>query len=144
MALPAAGQNPTAAMLADLLAAALVSFSGMTDVVTSETTGSTSYTDLATAGPSISITGRGTVAFAIWSIVQSSTSGSAVSSVAVSGATTLAASDNYALIVSDSSRSSIGWARLAVNAGSNTYKLRYRVTAGTGTFHTRRLMVWAP
>lgn len=143
MALPSAGQSPTAAMLRALLAA-LMDFASTTTVITTENTGSTSFTDLATVGPSLTITSGGTKALLIWSIVQSTTSGSAVSSIAVSGATTIAASDTGALIVSDGNRSSIGWQLLTINPGSNTYKLQYRVTGGTGTFHTRRLMVLAP
>jgi hypothetical protein len=67
-------------------------------------------------------------------------------SVAISGATTLAAADNIAISL-DGVLASQPW-RLgncfmfdALTAGSNTFTMQYRVTAGTGTFHRRHLIV---
>ncbi len=92
MTMPAPGDKPTAAMLAQLLAALLM-FSGKQTVSTSQTTTSTAYTDLATVGPQVSVTSKGTRALVLWKLTQLTTSGSSASSPAVSGATTIAASD---------------------------------------------------
>jgi hypothetical protein len=66
--------------------------------------------------------------------------------VALSGANTASASDNFALQQEGgSANEAIQMSYVAVqtglSAGSTTFTMKYRVTAGTGTFHRRRLMV---
>lgn len=116
-------------------------------VATSQTTTSTSYTDLATSGPAQTVT-TGAQALVIWhSFITNSGSGNVGHvSVAVSGATTTAASDTWALSY-ESSAASDGIAVATVHLftsltpGSNTFTLKYRVTAGTGTFSSRDIVV---
>lgn len=117
-------------------------------VLTSETTSSTSYTNLATAGPNVTTT-TGTSAFVTCTAFMSNSSAGAqcFMSFVVSGATTLAESDVRALryesgAANDSIRASMR-TRVTLTAGSNTFTARYRVDAGTGTFAHRFLTVEA-
>jgi hypothetical protein len=60
----------------------------------------------------------------------------------ISGATTRAADDTRS--VNHSSNQGMRWGATfieSLNAGSNTFTMRYRVTAGTGTFSARRIGV---
>lgn len=130
--------------IAAAIAALLSGKAGFATVATSQTTASLTYTDLATAGPSVTLTSAGTRALTVWRLVQGSSSGTAVSSVTISGATTVAADDSKGLIVNDTNRTSMGFWLHTITPGSNTFKLQYRVTAGTGTFLDRSLFVLAP
>lgn len=65
-------------------------------------------------------------------------------SFAVSGATTIAASDARALMRNQTNGQRFGSAfylNELLNAGNNTFTLQYRVSAGTGTFSVRRIGV---
>jgi len=141
---PLAGDEVTADLLNGAISDVFGDFLGSHNVATSQTTTSTSYTDLATVGPTATVTSIGTKALVIWACTQSTTSGSCASSPAVSGSTTTAAADSHGTVGSDSGRTAIGWAFFTITPGSNTYTLKYRVTGGTGTFLDRRMMVWAP
>ena len=107
-----------------------------------QNTTSTSYVDLATVN-SVTVT-TGTKVLVIWSnqgYNQSSTSYNYVS-VAVSGATTIAASDDWPRVSYGDKVSSGTFQRIfTVTAGSNTFTMKYRVNAGTGVFYTRSLSV---
>lgn len=115
---------------------------------TNQTTTSTSYVDLTTAGPSVTLT-TGTSAIVFISAVQRNDGGAGnYVSVAVSGATTLAASDGNALYTNqDGAQQRIGGAVMkkltGLTAGSNTFTLKYRVTANTGYFYNRSIAVIA-
>ena len=116
-------------------------------IATSETTASTSFTDLATAGPTVTLTTGTKVLIAVSCIVQNNTSGAeCMVGYDISGASTLgpssvrsyratsnAAADTYA--------GSYVEIREGLTAGSNVLKLEYRVDAGTGTFDERRISV---
>lgn len=120
-------------------------------VATSQTTTATSYSDLATAGPAVTVTigSTGKALIAVHSSIANATS--AVASLvgyAISGATTLAASDTTAIGYT----SSISGAGLragatqlitGLTAGSTTFTAKYRMDPGTGpaSFADRRLMV---
>lgn len=119
---------------------ALLTYSA--EVLTSQTTTSTSYTDLATAGPAVTLT-TGTKALVIVQSNQSSTAGSALMAFAVSGASTIAASDDYhAQNASTNALSACALISLTgLTAGSNTFTAKYRVSAGTGTYKNRRIAV---
>jgi hypothetical protein len=112
-------------------------------VLTSQSTASTSYTDLATPGPSVTIT-TGTRALVM---VQTEAVINAVAlhaaSYEVSGATTVAASDSWAVTDSDAHNMTRTSCHLheGLTAGSNTFKMKYRVTGGTGTWRYRIIMV---
>ena len=117
-------------------------------VTTSEGTTSTSYTDLATAGPAVTST-TGTVALvvitaALW---NPSASGIAHMGCAVSGATTVAALDNDAITIDKSAASTIA-PRMSVailftglTAGSNVFTAKYRTNLATANFKERKIVV---
>ncbi len=118
---------------------------GVSKVTTSETTASTSYVALTTAD-SVTLTTR-TEVLVLFSV---NTRGSGVidTSVAVdvSGATTVAAADgvsNAKAITATTQTWHVGRGVVftGLNAGSNTFALRYKVSGGTGTFLGRILAV---
>lgn len=114
---------------------------------TAQTSTSTSYTDLATVGPDITIT-TGTAALVAASCTLSVNSAAAnvYMSWAISGASPVAASDDWALQMnSDTSGQTIhatSWyMHTGLTGGSQTVTAQYRVTAGTGTWSRRSLIV---
>jgi hypothetical protein len=138
-------RDASAQAIADLAIATLLSSkAGFSSVATSQSTASTTYTDLPTPGPTVNLTSAGTRALALWRLVQYSTAGIAVSAVDVNGATWIPAADANGLLVNDGNRTSVGWAFMTITPGLHTYKLQYRVTGGTGTFLDRQLFVLAP
>lgn len=115
----------------------------------SQTTTSTSFADLATIGPIVTIT-TGTSAFVIISARMSNNTANSntVMGFAVSGATTIAAnSGDDCLWFEDDGTSATGRASTVsfitnLNAGSNTFTAKYLVqTPSTGTFSDRSLAV---
>lgn len=118
-------------------------------VLTSEATASGTFTALATAGPAVTLTTRG-VALAIWGaqMFNATAGASCRMSVAVSGATTIAAQfANAALVTAGSSGDAIrgvGFELFIVNPGSNTFTCQYAAQSATATFINRKLVVWAP
>lgn len=125
-------------------------------VANMETTTTTSYGDnLAHTGPSVTIT-TGTFAIVSFYVYQGNlTAGSAAqTTVQVSGATTIAAADDWyiaidGLAASSTSGSGDNMLRLGrsvafnLTAGSNTFKMVYKCSSGTGVFADRKLVVWA-
>lgn len=116
-------------------------------VGTPQATTSTTFTDLATVGPTVTLTtgARALVLFAA-NEMNSVTNGASVMSVAVSGATTIAAADSNSATLNgitaanaDSCASFIYFS--ALTPGSNTFTCKYRVTSGTGTFSARSITV---
>ena len=117
-------------------------------VATSQTTASSSYTDLATAGPSVTVTTT-TKALVILTAYLTGNVGAEeyFMSVAVSGATTIAAADTQALRI-DISTANEGTQMSVVypvtlTAGSNTFTAKYRRggPAGTLTASDRNITV---
>lgn len=117
-------------------------------VSTSETRTSTTYGDLATVGPTVTVT-TGTVALVIFGTHVSNTNAGQGGRMAVdiSGATTSAASDtNSVLAESGNANDGFQWSYATVidslTAGSNTFRAKYRlVGAGTATFSNRSLSI---
>lgn len=111
----------------------------------SETTTSTSYVDLTTVGPQVVIETGTTVELTMCASMLNSVSGQNFFSVAVSGATTLAASDSNGLFKpigpSSVERPSITVPLTGLTAGVNTFTMKYKVGTGTGTFADRRMHV---
>lgn len=116
-------------------------------VTTSETTASTSYVDLATVGPAITATTGAMAMVGLYTRQSNGTAGANVwTSMAVSGATTLAASDNFALSYDSPVTGSTVYhgtvhMQTGLTPGSNTFTHKYRASSGTGTFNQRRLWV---
>lgn len=119
-------------------------------VNTGETTSSTTYTDLATPGPTVSVTigSTGKALVAIYASLANTTNNYALAGYAVSGGATVAAADLAALQHGSS---------IAIRAGatllhtgltaqqSHTFTMKYRKDAGAGVsdFTGRRIMVSA-
>jgi hypothetical protein len=122
---------------------------GYQRVSTSQGTTSTSYTDLATTGPAVTLT-TGTivkVSLSTW-CGNGTISDGCLMSVAVSGATTRAANDieGVGITLQASANNTIKGGHTVViaglTAGSNVFTAKYRaVTGGTATFLERFLTV---
>ena len=107
-------------------------------VATAQSTSSSSYTDLATVGPAVTLT-TGTKVLVI---CNSWTDGGAWVDFAVSGATTRSASDTTAVSMSNVAPVRNGIATfLTVNAGSNTFTMKYRSNSGASTYQNRQITV---
>lgn len=118
------------------------------NVVTSESTSSTSYADLSTTGPAVTLTLTGTTATVLLSsqIQRNGTGSTGLISVAVSGASTVAASDNASASgVSAIANTSVNIAAIVrltgLTAGSNTFTAKYRVDANSYNFFNRGIVV---
>lgn len=116
-------------------------------VSTSQTTTSTAYTDLATAGPSVSCT-TGTNALIFFSALLSNSTTTNVSKVAVniSGANSEDPRDDWKLMASGTTAANpqrISCCRRMsfMTPGTSTFTLQYGVDGGTGTFATRSIIV---
>jgi len=120
-------------------------------VLTSQSTSSTTYTNLSTVGPTVTVA-TGTVAMVHYAArVSNNQNGSPILfSVAVSGATSISASDDWAVLVehdsSSSDSSSVGRTHLftGLTPGNNTFTMRYRGegTAGwSATYRDREIIV---
>jgi hypothetical protein len=114
------------------------------DVTTGESTSSTSYTDLATVGPTVTVS-TGTSALVFWCATANNTTGFPLVGYAVSGASTVSASDTQAAncVSASSATSTISKFNLqtGLTAGTNVFTLQYKATSGTSTFQRRRIIV---
>lgn len=128
------------------IAAGMPPTSATATVATSQTTTSTSYTDLATAGPAVTVT-TGTKALAFVTCeLNPATSQYCYMSIAVTSATTLAASDAWASYTAVSSggvysRQASAHLFTGLTAGSNIFTAKYRTAASTGGFLNREIVV---
>lgn len=117
-------------------------------VATSQTTTSTSYTDLSTAGPAVTVTTGSYALVIIGGRLSDGSAGQwAYMGFAVSGATTTAAADATALGFGQSATTVDSFVQasqvflVALTPGSNVFTAKYRVTGGTGTFINRNITV---
>lgn len=122
-------------------------------IVTSETTAGTTYVDLATVGPDITITAppSGTVTV-IWSCQASQNTAGLLACMGLdvfdvtAGASVSTASDNQAVIFMAAAVGSLGQQAMTCTYGvtpghSIRFRGKYRTNGGTGTFSRRRLTV---
>ena len=116
-------------------------------VLTSQTTTSTSFTNLTTVGPEVTVeVKKSGVLLILWADEQYvSTTNNTYSSIALSGANTLSASDTQSLINGTTALFGAGTFLLltGLNQGSTTVTMKYRTTGGTATFRNRRMAVLA-
>lgn len=114
-----------------------------------ETTTSTTYTGTlsggaGSAGPSVTqACTRALISFSCRQSTSVATT-NVWTSVAVSGASTIAASDNYATsmdILNAQIFHGLSYVEKGMTQGNNTFQMQYRVSGGTGTFATRRINV---
>lgn len=120
-------------------------------VSTSNTTTGTSYADLATVGPAVTVTtGTSAIMWLAVSVNNSVSGGDNRVDFAISGSTTRAATDTTALIhqtaaANQSHRACVvNMLSGTLTAGSNTFTAKYRITAtggGTGTFIDRHMVI---
>lgn len=114
------------------------------EVLTSQSSSSTSYVNLSTVGPTVTVnTGERALVFLYCFHDNSLSNWSSYMSYAVSGATTVAASDDTALRRQGNTNMQDMTVHLAMGLtpGSNTFQAKYRVAGGTGTWAVRRLIV---
>lgn len=110
-------------------------------VATSETTASTSYVALATAGPAVTIT---TGAWAlVWVLAQITPASGQSGYMGWTDGGAVVAADAHALVASSSALPHRGSSLSlpSLTPGSNTFTAQYRVNSGTGTFANRRIVV---
>lgn len=112
-------------------------------IATGQTTTSTSYTDLATAGPTVSMTtGTKALVFITAGVENNAGTRRAWMSFAVSGATSISASDTTSLMLYGASAAGIGATAVyyldTLTAGSNTFTAKYKSQDGGGVDFGRR------
>lgn len=119
-------------------------------VLTAQTTTSATYVDLATVGPAATVTigSTGRALVTLYTAHNNSVASSVVfMGFAVSGATTVAAADDFALAFTSpvgggGIRHGASWLVTGLNAGSTTFTAKYKISvSGTGTWTDRKLTV---
>ena len=115
---------------------------------TSQTVTSTSYVDMATVGPTVTLTTGTSVLVNVGAFLIANAANNAYMGFTVSGASTLAASDNNSLQWSNASvttnfalRATRQVLVTGLTPGVNTFTSKYRVTGGTGTIADRTISV---
>lgn len=113
-------------------------------VATNESTTSTSYTALATAGPAVTVVvgASGMLEVQVAATLTNSTSAAQYMSFALSGANTVAADDAYSTSISSDSVATSSRTTLltGLTPGSTTVTAQYRVAGGTGSFIRRNIV----
>lgn len=115
-------------------------------VLVAETTTSTSFTDLTTFGPSVSVDTGPAALVVVHGSVENTGAGSSRMAYDVSGASTIAAADNRGIGIAGVAGVVAVMSGVAFHTdltpGTNTFTARYRVASGTGTFQSRRIVVF--
>jgi len=119
---------------------------GVTSAIATELTGgSTSSSSFGQVGAALAVTlTTGTKALVLYSGFAYNASAAAITSVAISGATTIAASDDWGQSTSSptNSRTATIMPFTGLTAGSNTFTIQHRAGGGgTAQFDTRKLVV---
>jgi hypothetical protein len=115
--------------------------------VAPESTTSASYTDLTTPGPTVTVTTGVQALVAVTAEIGNNTGSAAGKvSVEVSGASSIAATDNNALRQesaggSEFQRCSLVYLQTGLTPGSNTFTMKYITVGGISTFNFRNLLV---
>jgi hypothetical protein len=116
-------------------------------VATSETTTSSSYTDLTTSGPAVTLTTGTKALIIITTQLKNEGNFPSYASYAVSGVSTISASDAVGIVwyntANEQLRMSSASRLSTLTAGSNTFTMKYKSTAGgyTSTFVNREIIV---
>ena len=115
-------------------------------VVTSQTTTSTAYTDLATPGPAVTVD-TGPYAFVmVHGAMDNTGAGASRMSFEVTGASAVTAVDINGVGVFGVAGAGAVLSGLVLlttlTPGNNTFTAKYRVNSGTGTFLNRRISVY--
>lgn len=115
----------------------------VTAVAATDTTTSTTYTDLTVGGPAATVTCSRALIFLLSSLSNNTVNADSRMGYDIAGATTFSATDTSSLIHTSATAN----AQLRASAvyvptlttGSNTFTGKYRVTGGTGSFNTPRI-----
>lgn len=122
-----------------------ISGGGNSFIFTDQTTTSTTFADLATVGPSVTITiGPSGCALVLWRCGLYKTAAQKFVGIDVSGANTIAPVDNESIRKDDATFTQTqSRAKLftGLTPGSTTFKMKYRTNSGTGNFFSRNLTV---
>lgn len=110
-------------------------------VATNESTASTTYTDLATPGPAVTVTVGSSGILLVGFACEQFNGPTPVTSVALSGANTVAAADGFGQSISADIRTGRTHLFTGLSAGSTTVTMKYRTTGGTSNWKDRE--VWA-
>jgi hypothetical protein len=116
-------------------------------VVTQEATTSTSMTDLSTVGPAVTLNAMTSIVVDISAThIQNTVNAFALMSFAISGASTVAASDTWATAYqayANNTQAGIGarFIMTGLTPGSITVTAKYRATGGTAQFSKRNICV---
>lgn len=142
--------SSTATGLKWATAAVSIPANAVSIVDASETTTSVTFTDLATVGPTVTLT-TGTKALVVITSYLHNGTNSTLNFIGfeVSGATSIAADSTRCLFLSNTStgngrpelRYSWSYILTGLNAGSNTFTLKYRCSGGTLSAQNRILSV---
>lgn len=131
---------------ANSIAARLI---GQTEVLTSESTSSTSYTALTTAQAVTVTTGTQALVIITAQWTNATVGNQSTMSYAISGASTIAISDNWALTMTDAvSNAFVSGSRIylhtGLTAGSNTFTTQYKSSAATAANFRNRVITVIP
>lgn len=116
-------------------------------VTTLETTSSTAYADMATVGPTVSVTTGTAAIVAVCARIINNTAGqNTYASYEISGASSVPANDDNAFmftcpVANYSQQGAHVVHHTGLTPGVNTFTMKYRVTGGTGTGDNRRIIV---
>lgn len=114
-------------------------------VTTSQDTASTSYTDLATVGPTVTLTVNNSVLISLGSrMTNSSSTGQCAMSVEWSNdGVTVPANDTYSLLYTGTAPFKYSNSfLLPITPGRYTFTAKYRATSGTATFENRSMLIF--
>lgn len=116
-------------------------------VNTSQSTASTSYVDLATPGPSLSVA-TGTIAIVSFAASQANNTlnSACLCSVAVSGASSVAASDDWCILsdgvqAGNFVRYGMTHVFTGLTPGTNIFTMKYRAGSNTASFQAREISI---
>lgn len=116
-------------------------------VVAAEAKSGTTYTDLATVGPAVTLVTGTDVVVTLSTLFNSAAAGTGFVGVAVSGATTIAAPAGTApltcfdSVATDSCDYSRELLITGLTPGTNTFTCKYRMNTSTGTWSARVISV---
>lgn len=122
----------------------LIQGAGYATVLTDQSTTSTSFADLATAGPAVTVTiGASGKALIVIQVGTYNVADLKIIGVAITGATTAVANDIEAIREDSATygQRNFTFLKTGLNAGSTTFTLKYRTNSGTARFYNRHLSV---
>lgn len=117
-------------------------------VATSQSTSSTTYTDLATVGPGVSVvSGTQAIVMLTAGVLTDTNNSAAFAGYEISGATSRAATDAEALEIdgitaNNTIRATATSLATGLTAGTNTFLMKYRAGTNQATFANRQMIVF--